>query len=165
MCNFSHYKSTPYHPLPTRAKSPYPRGMVGRIFEHLRIAYFPFECLFIVVYFRYKAFIKTHIYASHNSVNPPQFVVCEPHFLTYSAVSRLKVLLARTKMAVDLSVARRQLGEALGDFSQTYDHSFLFVCNEALFECSSTFFLLILKVLEQHEAVVQTKGTVDCKHA
>ena len=33
----------------------------------------------------------------------------------------------RTKMAVDLSVARRQLGEALGDFSQTYDHLF-FLC-------------------------------------
>ena len=33
----------------------------------------------------------------------------------------------RTKMAVDLTVARRQLGEALGDFSQTYDHLF-FLC-------------------------------------
>lgn len=47
----------------------------------------------------------------------------------HSAVSHLKVLLARTKMAVDLSVARRQLGEALGDFSQTYDHSFFSLCD------------------------------------
>lgn len=57
-------------------------------------------------------------------------------------------------MAVDLSVARRQLGEALGDNSQTYDRLFFSFCNVALIEISYTICLLISKVLEQHETVV-----------
>ncbi len=57
-------------------------------------------------------------------------------------------------MAVDLSVARRQLGEALGEHSQTYDRSFFSFCNVVLIEISYTIFLFISKVLEQHETVV-----------
>lgn len=51
----------------------------------------------------------------------------------------------RTKMAVDLTVARRQLGEALGDFSQTYDHLFFSLFKETLIECYFIFFVLILR--------------------
>ena len=57
-------------------------------------------------------------------------------------------------MAVDLSVARRQLGEALGDHSQTYDHLSFSFCNGTITKISSLFFLFISKVLEQHEALV-----------
>ena len=61
-------------------------------------------------------------------------------------------------MAVDLSVARRQLEEALGNNSQTYDLSFFSFCSVGQFEISCMFFLFISKVLEQHETVVQTEG-------
>jgi len=61
-------------------------------------------------------------------------------------------------MAVDLSVARRQVEEALGNYSQAYDLSFFSFCNVGYIEISSIFFLFISKVLEQHETVVQTEG-------
>ena len=65
-------------------------------------------------------------------------------------------------MAVDLSVARRQLEEALGNNSQTYDLSFFSFCSVGWIEISSVLFLFISKVLEQHENVVQTKGKYVC---
>lgn len=68
----------------------------------------------------------------------------------------------RTKMAVDLSVVRRQLEEALGNSCQTYDLSFFSFCSIGWIEISSVFFLFVLKVLEQHENVVQTKGKCVC---
>ena len=88
---------------------------------------------------------KVFMAPSHNAVKVSRSVVGRTFWdvLEPQVVSGFPPKRRRTKMAVDLSVARRQLGEALGDHSQTYGRSFLCFCNVALTKISSTFFLFV----------------------